>query len=239
MEDALREMEASGDRIADWASKHAVLILGVITAILVVAAGVGLWIQHGSSKRDAAADALALATTDYRQAMGADPAGGPIPEPANPELAERTRVEFAERFARVGRDYAGTAAGAVAWLQAGALQAELGQAEEARTSFEAARQAAGDSALAALAWTRIAALAEGEGDLETAAQAFENAADVAAYPLQAKALADAARCWAAADQPEKALGAFQRLETEFPDEIVAPEVEAMIAELRLDLRDTP
>jgi len=90
----------------------------------------------------------------------ADPLGGPIPETANPELAERTRSEYVERFVRVAEAHPGTAAGAVAWLEAGGLQIELGRLDEAVRSFESARDAAGDSAIAALAWTRIAGLAE-------------------------------------------------------------------------------
>ena len=95
--ETLRDLEESGDRIAEWASEHAALILGVIAAILVVAAGAGLYSQARANSRDAAADDLAIATSQYRRAMGADPIGGEIPEPANPELAERTRSESVER----------------------------------------------------------------------------------------------------------------------------------------------
>lgn len=228
----LAELEATGDRVAEWASANAVMILGVIAAVLVLAAGVGLYVQHGSEARDEAANALALATSQYRQAMGADPAGGPIPEPANPELAEKTRAQFVERFSDVGRKYAGTSAGALAWLEAGHLQYQQGRFEEAAKSFETARSAAGRTAIAALASTRLAGLAEDQGDAVKAAEAFESAADVTAYPLRASALADAARCWVDAGQTERALAAFQRLENEFPDQLIPPYVQSLIDELR-------
>ena len=54
--------------------------------------------------------------------MGADPAGGPIVEPANPELAAETRQRFADRFIAVASDHAGTPAavrGLVAMLRIG------------------------------------------------------------------------------------------------------------------------
>ena len=140
--DALRELEQTGDRVADWAARNAALILGAIAAILVIAAGAGLYVQHGSNARDQAADALALATSQYRMAMGADPNGGPVPEPANPELAERTRTKFVERFTAVARDHEGTSAGIVAWLEAGKLQTELGRLDDAVVSFSAARDEA-------------------------------------------------------------------------------------------------
>jgi TolA-binding protein len=234
--EALRDIEASGDRIAEWAANNAALILGLIAAVLVLAAGVGFWIQHRSDTRDEAVNALARTTSEYRSAMGADPAGGLIPEPANADLAERTRTEFAARFEEVGRAYAGMTVGAIGFLEAGALRVELGQLDEAAANFEAARENSRGSAVSALAATRLAGLAESRGDMQAAAQAFESAADVPSYPLRAEALAAAARCWAAADDPDRALSTYQRLESEFPDELVAPQIKSLIEELRLSTR---
>lgn len=231
--EALRGLEESGDRIAEWASENAALILGAIAAILVIAAGIGLYAQAGANSRDAAADDLAIATSQYRQAMGADPIGGVIPEPANPELAEKTRNEFVERFSNVATEHARTSAGALAWLEAGHLQTELGQLEAAAVSFARARDEAKGTPIAALGSIRLANLAEERGDPATAAQSYEAAAAVATYPLRAGALADAARCWVNAGQAERALAAFQRLESEFPDETAAPAVASLIAELRV------
>jgi len=231
--DALRELEESGDRMAEWASQNAALILGAIAIVLVIAAGVGLYLQHSSTARDEAADALASTTNSYRVAMGADVAGGRIPEPANPELATRTRSEYAEKFSELARTHAGTAAGAVAWLEAGKLQAELGKLEHATVSFEAARDAAVGQAIAAIASNRLAGLAEDRGDPAAAAKAYEAAAAVEAYPLRGEALTEAARCWAEAGEEDRALAVYQRFETEFPDELAAPQIAALIAEMRL------
>ena len=230
--ETLREIEESGDRVAEWASENAALILGVIAAILVLAGAVGLYVQSQENTRDAAADALAIATSQYRQAMGADPIGGPIPEPANPEVAERTRTEYAERFMAVANEHAGTTAAAVAWLETGHLQTELGRLEAAAESFGRARDEAKGSALEALGSIRLAGLAEDRGDFAVAAEAYELAADVEAYPLRANALGDAARCWAAAGEESKALEVFQRLEAGFPDANVPPQIQALGAELR-------
>jgi tetratricopeptide (TPR) repeat protein len=237
--ETLRELEASSDRFAEWASQHALLILAVVVGILVIAAGGGLWMQHRSSQRDAAADTLALINSDYRLAMGADPAGGAIPEPANPDLALRTRSEYLDRFESVGREYGGTAAGSLAWLEAGNLAAALGRTEEAIGHFEAARaSAARHPEIASLAWMRLADLAEARGDWTGAAEAFEAAAAAPTFPLQASALSEAARCWAAAGEPQKALATFQRLESEFPDTSPAPSIAALMQELRLELGHT-
>ena len=232
-EEALKGLEESGDRVAEWAAEHAALILGAIAAVLVIAGAAGLYVQHDANERDAAADSLALATSQYRQAMGADPVGGPIPEPANPELGERTRSEFVERFVEVARDHDGATAGALAWLEAGQLQTELGRLEAAAESFGHARDSARGSAIEALGSVRLASLAEDRGDPATAAAAFESAAAVTAYPLRAGALADAARCWVEAGEDDKALSAFQRLESEFPDNAIPAQISALIAEIRL------
>ncbi len=231
--ETLRDLEESGDRLAQWAADHALLILGVIAALLVLAGGVGLYTQHGETERDEAADALALASSQYRQAMGADPVGGPIPEPANPELAERTRSEFVERFKRVATAHTGTTSGAIAWLEAGQLESELGRLEDAAGSFVKARDAVPGSAVAALGAVRLAGLAEDRGDFAVAAEAYEAATKIEDYPLRAGALADAARTWAAAGETERAIAAYQRLESEFPDTRIPPPVTALISELRL------
>lgn len=232
--ETLRDLEESGDRIAEWAAEHAAVILGVIAALLVIAGGVGLYVQASENTRDAAADALAITNSQYRQAMGADPVSGPIPEPANPEIARATRVEYVERFASVAKEHRGTTAAAVAWLEAGSLQAELGRLEAAAESFSRARDEATGSAIEALGSIRLAGLAEDRGDFAAAAQAFETAAAVESYPLRANALADAARCWVAAGEEDEALAAYQRLEAGFPDVPIPPQIAALVEELRAE-----
>ncbi|MEM9176528.1 MAG: tetratricopeptide repeat protein [Myxococcota bacterium] len=230
--ETLREIEESGDRVAEWAGENAALILGVIAAILVLAGGVGVYLQGVEATRDEAADALAIVTSQYRQAMGADPIGGPIPEPANPEIAERTRAEFAERFAGVAAQHAGSTAAAVAWLETGHLQTQLGRLEAAAESFARARDEAKGSAIEALGSLRLAGLAEDRGDYAVAAESYERAASVAAYPLRANALAQATRCWASAGDTAKALAVYQQLEASEEDGNVAPQVKSLVAELR-------
>lgn len=230
--ETLKDLEKSGDRVTEWAAENAAKILGVIAAVLLLAGGLGLYVQANENQRDEAADALAIATSQYRQAMGADPIGGSIPEPANVELGEATRTEYVDRFSDVARAHAGTAAGALAWLEAGHLQAELGRLEAAAESFGHARDEAGGSAIAAIAAMRLGNLAEGRGAADTAAEAYEQAASIDSYPLRADALAAAARCWAEAGNASKALSTYQRLESEFADEAIAPQVASLISELR-------
>ena len=50
--------------------------------------------------------------------MGAAPGALELPELANPEAGQRIRAEFAERFAAIGQEHAGTVAGTIAHLEA-------------------------------------------------------------------------------------------------------------------------
>lgn len=228
----LAELEATGDRLTEWSSEHAATILAVIAAVLVAAAGFGFYLQHRAESRQAAANDLALAISEYRQAMGADPLGGAIPEPANPAVATETRKKFSERFAAVASANPKTTSGALAWLEAGQLDLELGEKDAAKASFEKAREAAGASAVGALASIRLAGLAEDAGDFAAAAAAYESAAAITTYPLRAGALADAARCYLAAGDTAKGLAAYQRFESEFPDKAPPAHVQSLIQELR-------
>ena len=51
--------------------------------------------------------------------------------------------------------------------------------------------------------------------------------------MRADALTAAARCWVEAGNADRALAAYQRVESEYPDERIAPPIAALIAELRL------
>lgn len=228
----LAELEVRGDRLTEWSNEHRTKILVSIVVVLAVAAIGGFYLQHRAGVSTEAANALALATSEYRQAMGADPMGGEIPEPANPAVALEARKKFAERFAAVATEHAGTTSGALAWLEAGQRSLELGERDEARARFEKARDGASDSAIAALAWVRLAELAEDAKDFAGAAAAYEAAAAIPSYPLRAAALAEAARCFVGAGEKDKGLATFQRLESEFPDETIAPPIQAMFQELR-------
>jgi len=217
--------------MARWAAEHAAVVLGTIAAVLVFAAIFGFWIQHRSSAREEAADALARASSEYRQAMGAELGAAMIPEPANPELAVAAREAAVVRFEAVATEHAGTSSAALARLEAGSRQLELGRVDDATTSFEAARDAEPGGAIGALAWSRLAGLAEARGDWAAAAEAHESAAAIESYPGRAESLASAARCWATLEDADRALAAFQRLEVEFPNALAPPDVEALVVEL--------
>ena len=79
---------------------------------------------------------------------------------------------------------------------------------------------------------RIGRSLEDTGDWEGAAEAHAAAGAIADYAFRYWALADAARCYAAADQTEKALDLFARIEAEAPDLQLPDDLRVRLKELR-------
>lgn len=235
----LDEMAHASDRLADWLSRNAIVWLGLLVAALVVASGLIFAMSRAEGVETRAAEALAEVRGAYFTAMGASPGDVTVPEPANPETARRLRGQYVERFREVATAHPDTAAGALALLHAGNLQAEMGEREAALATWRAGlEELAADDPLRGFFLRRIAAAHEAEGAWSEAAQSYEEAGGVAAYPQRFAALADAARAWVEAGETERALAAFDRLEAEAPDHRVPPYVAARLRELRM-LRAQP
>ncbi len=229
----LEEIQSLGEKIAEWVGQNPLPVLGTAVAILLVAAAWGLIASQIEGKRVDASAALAEAQAEYRLAMGADPSAFDMVEPANPETARRVRSEFVERFQQVARDYAGTAGGALGSLEAGALQQELEQTDEAVQTWRlSADELDAADPIRALLLVRIAACQEAELRWIEAAETYQQAAAIARYPLRYGALADAARCFAEAGEWDLALAAFDRIESEAPQQRVPEHVNARMRELR-------
>jgi len=179
-----------------------------------------------------AANALAVAERDYRRAMGATPGSIEIPEPANPQAARNARTAAVEAYGEVMAEHAGSPAASVAALRKGRIEQELGEPEAALASFEqGAANATGK--LRALLLERIAALHEERGRYAEAADHYERAAAVPGYPLQYRALAEAARTRAEAGEADAAVALLQRLEAEAAALQLPPHVKARLDELRV------
>jgi tetratricopeptide (TPR) repeat protein len=229
----LDEIESSGDRLTQWVLDNPRIILGAGAAILLLAAGYGALHASSESGLEAASAALGAEQNAYKLAMGASPEDIVIPEPANPETARRVREEFAERFGKVATEYAGTAGGAVAGLEAGTLEQQLGRPEEALAAWQqAAESTDASSPMRALLELRIAAAHEAAGRWLEAGEAFERAAEVESFPLRQAARGDAARCYAEAGETERALAAYEQTKREAPDAFLPEHVEARMQELQ-------
>lgn len=229
----LDEIESSGDRLTQWALDNPRVVIVLLAAVAVAAAVYGAVRSFSESSAEDASAALGVVQTDYRRAMGATADDVTVPEPANPETGRKVREEYIGRFQKVADDYRGTAAGAIASLDEGGIQEELGQREEALSTWrEAAASLGSDDAVAALLQLRIAAVLEDEERWSEAAEAYERAADVQSFPLRETARAEAARCYAEAGDNERALAAFERVKLEDPDAYLPEYLEARFLELQ-------
>ncbi len=214
----IEEFESIAERLAGWIGDHALLVGGLVVLSLGLAAayaGYDSWYTH---REQDASDALDQVRSEYLRAMGAVPGALAPPELANPDTAKRIKREFTAQFAQVAIERKGTVAGTLAALEQGNLTEET--AEDRGSAIEiwtgAMDSAPRNGRLRGIVWERIAQAQEDAGRWLEAAEAHEQAGRIASFPLRYRALADAARCYVAADQLERAGALFDQLASEAP-----------------------
>jgi hypothetical protein len=214
----IAEIESKGEQILEWATENARVVLGVAGACLLVA-GIYQYTQSAADKREhSASAALEAIRSDYLAAMGALPGALTVPELANPAAGERIRSDYRGRFAAIAEEHRGSSAAALASLAEGDIAADGGDVAAALGIWQAASGALpAGSAIHGLLQQRIAHTLEETGDWGAAAEAYAAAAAVKAYTFRHWAMAEAARCFLAADQPERARELAQRIDAEAPD----------------------
>lgn len=232
-EETLHEIEEGFDHFAAWVGKNRVALTVAAVVVLAVAAGADLYRGHRARTSDRAAEALAEVRGEYLAAMGAEPGALFFAEPANPEVGRKVRESFVGRFTEVGEAHAGTAAGALAMLEAGNLHAELGAPHLALDAWQAGLDSVEPGTpLAALLEERVARAREDAGEWSAAAEAHERAGRIAEYPGRWEALANAARCRIESGEPDAALALFAELETAAVLDQVPAHTVARLRELR-------
>jgi tetratricopeptide (TPR) repeat protein len=232
--DAIAEIESLGDRAIEWVENNAKVVLGVVVVCLVIASAYGFYDSSQNRRENASFDALAGVRTEYLQAMGASPGAIEVPELANPAAGAQIRREYSERFGVVAEEHAGTAGAAMAQLEQGNLAADAGEAETALAIWrEAVDALPADSPLVGVISQRMAHALEDHGDWEAAAEAYAAAAAVDAYTLRHWAMAEAARCYARANLPHKALALFEKLEAEAPNLELPDHLRIQLRELQV------
>jgi tetratricopeptide (TPR) repeat protein len=215
---ALEEIQSGADRLAEWIRDHLWIVLGFLVALLIVAGGIQLALSGGEKREMAASAALAGVRSAYLGAMGAPAGSLEVPELANPEAGTRIRAEYAARFGEVADAHSGTVSGALARLESGNLLAESGDLQGAREIWRGLlSEAPRNDELRGLILQRLAHAHEDAGQWREAAERHEEASALSGFPLRHWALADAARCFAAAGENERAVALYERLETLAPE----------------------
>jgi predicted negative regulator of RcsB-dependent stress response len=232
-DETLHEIEESFDRLAKWVSEQRIALAIAVAAILAMALGLDLYGSHRTRLEEAGAAALAEARAEFLQAMGAQPGDLVVAEPANPEVARSARETFAKRFEEVGSKHAGTAAAALALLEAGNLYAQLGAPHLAQDAWQAGLESTdGDSALEALLLERTARAHEDAQEWSEAADAHERAGRVERFPARWTALAGAARCRIESGDADAALALFDEIEAAAALDEIPAYTAARLRELR-------
>jgi tetratricopeptide (TPR) repeat protein len=216
--EALEEIQTSADRLAEWLRAHLLAVAVALVVVLGIAGGIQLTVSAGEQREEAASTALAGVRGEYFDAMGAPAGSREVPELANPEAAVRIRMDFAARYAEVADAHPGTVSGALARLEAGNLLAEAGDPQRAGEIWQGLlAEAPRQDSLRGLILQRLAHAHEDAGRWREAAERHEEASALSGFPLRHWALADAARCFAAAGDGDQALALYERLQTRAVD----------------------
>ena len=239
--DMLEELNSGFERLAIWVAAHRVLVGVAIGAVLVTG---GAWelLRSRTERREAeASDALDQIQAGYLAAMGAEPGAIDLPELANPEAGKRIREEYLEKYRGVAQAHPGTLPAALAWLEVADLLQAQGSSDASLESLQKglAEQPA-NPRLAGLVHQRIAQHYEDRGRLAEAAAEHQAAGELQGFPLRYFALADAARCYAQAGQPDRARELLERIESEAKDGFPLPaELRGLLRELRVSQAAPP
>lgn len=226
--DVFDEFESSAERMADWVRRHALLLAVLLVVVIAGVWATQWWIHRQQDQAGEATAALAEVRRDYMVAMGGDPGSLEPPELANPDAARQIQSEFAERFRQVAAAHPGTVSGTLAALQALDLEAETAGPDATLAGLETIlAQAPANPTVRAIVLQRMAQVHEAEGRFAEAAAGYEAAGSIQAFPLREFALAEAARCYADAGEPAKALALYDRIQAEDPD-FVFPDNQRML-----------
>jgi predicted negative regulator of RcsB-dependent stress response len=199
--ETLHEIESAADRLGDWVQSNLALVVSAVVGLLVVV-GLGSYIaRSGDSAEQAASQALAETRNAYLAAMGAGPGSIDVPELANAEAAARIRAEYTERFGEIADAHAGTVSGALARLEV----AQLATGDAGVALYEQILEdGTPNSRLRGIVLQQLAQELESAERWAEAGGRHEEAANLAEYPLRHWALADAARCFHAAGNTDRA-----------------------------------
>ncbi len=231
--ETLAEIEGLAERGAAWVGENLILVGVLLVALLAGAAGVGVYISSLTQEAEAGSDALDKVRSEYLKAMGARPGDIEVPELANPTAAAEIRTEFREKFGQVAEEYPGTVAGVLARLEQGNLSEAGGEIESSIEIWRETLAGLSDNPkLEAIVYQRIAQAHEDVGQWIEAGEAHEAASAIKDHPLRYWAMADAARCYVAAGEDDRARTLAERLELEAPTLQLPGQLSSILRELR-------
>jgi tetratricopeptide (TPR) repeat protein len=234
-ETMLEEVASLGERLVAWVAANAVPVGAVVVASLIGIGTYGVYQNLHKAREARAADALEQVRSDYLKAMGADPGAIDVPELANPKAQRQINEEYAVRFREVAADHEGTVAGVLAALELGNVLAATGDLESPLETWNTAlAELPRGSSLRGVLLQRMAQAHEDAGRWSAAAARHEQAGGVKSFPLRYWSLADAARCYLAAGERERARVLFDQVAREAPDLRLPAHIRVLMREVQTD-----
>jgi predicted negative regulator of RcsB-dependent stress response len=229
----IEEIESFAERGAQWIRDHLPLTISVLLVAVGAAAALSAMAAHQAREAETASDAFDQVTTEFMQAMGADPGALTVPELASPAAAMAIRSQFSEQFGDIAETYAGTVAAALARLEQGNMAVAAGDTDAAIEAWQGAfADLEGNPNFQAIVEQRIGQAHEDESRWLEAAESYERAGAVEGYPLRHWALADAARCLQQVGEIERAREIALKLAADAPELALPEHLSAMLEELR-------
>lgn len=213
--DVLDDLNSYADHLREWVARNPVPIIATGILVLCIAGAIGGYRWWETERQDGAAAAVAKLSEEYRAAMGAQPGSAEIAEPANPETARTTRMDFATRLMAAADEHSGAASARIARLQAADLFARAGADDRANDAIAASLEGvSANDPLRGLLLRRSAAAHESAGHWAEAAAAYLAAGEIEGFPLQLWSKADAARCFAEAGDRSRAADLSRAIESD-------------------------
>ncbi len=199
----------------------ALLLLGVIIVSIV---------EYRDGSEAAAQTALINIELDFAQAMGAPPGAAIIEEPANEEIAKRSRETAISELDALIEEHSGSEAAIIAAIRAAEFEVDLGEAEAADARLAAvASQLADDDPRRAVALRLRGYTLEQRGELVEAGETYLDGASVETYPARALLLLAAAQSFERAGAHQRAVTAYELVLAASPEIAAA---EGVLARMR-------
>ncbi len=231
--DVLDDLNSYADHLREWVAKNPVPIIAGGVLVLGIAAAIGVTRWWEERSHDMAAAAFATIDREYRAAMGATPGSIEVPEPANPETARSTRMDFATRLLAAADEHAGSGIARAARLEAADLFSRAGAEDRAAEALKSAMDGLPDSdPVRGLLLRRSAVTHESAGRWSEAAADYLAASEIERFPLRVWSKADAARCLAEAGDAARAAELARSLESDATASTLPPHLVQILSGLR-------
>jgi predicted negative regulator of RcsB-dependent stress response len=209
------ESQDPAERLLGWVRKNQRLVVGLVSVVVIVAAGGWFFLEYQGRKETAAQQALDQARFATRT--------GNLP------LA-------ATDLSRLMENYRGTAAASEAVILLGQVRLLQSEPTLAVAELRAAIAAGVDPQFEAGAHALLGTALENIGNLSDAAREYERASSAAWYDFQrASYLNDAGRAYVEGGDTTNALAAYRRVVSDFGEEPAALEAQVRIGEIEAGL----